>query len=312
MRRLARPGIAVIGELNVDVVASGVVSWPTLGSEILADDLRLTLGSASAIFATGAAKLGHPITFVSQVGEDEFGSFCLRELKAAGISTRHVARTNEWKTGVTLSLSKGSERALVTYAGAIAKFNYAQLPLNLLKGHQHLHMTSYFLQKDLKPSFPKVFQAAKEIGLTTSFDPNSDPSDSWKKSINAVLRLTDILFVNESEALKLTRANNLNESLQHLGKQVPCAVIKRGARGAVAIHEGEVASAPSFKVNVVDTTGAGDSFAAGFVSAFLEGASVLDCLRNGNACGALSTLQPGGSSAQPDRASLKKFLRLNS
>src|SRR5690242_13417281 len=112
MSRLERPKILVIGELNVDIVATGLRSAPEMGAEILAEDCELTLGSASAIFAAGVARLGYNVTFVSQVGRDYFGDFCISKLQQLGVSTRHVARKADEKTGVTIALSGNRDRAL--------------------------------------------------------------------------------------------------------------------------------------------------------------------------------------------------------
>jgi sugar/nucleoside kinase (ribokinase family) len=309
MSGLAKPRVVVIGELNVDIVATGLRDLPQLGGEILARDLRLTLGSASAIFASGIAKLGHPVTFISQIGADDFGKFCLNQLRASGVSTRHVSRTFRDATGVTIALSTGRDRALVTYPGAIATLRYPQLKMSLLKGHQHLHMTSYFLQGGLRADFPKIFRQARSMGLTTSFDPNSDPAGAWSIRIRDVLTNTDVLFVNEGEAIQLSRARGLRSALRKLGQLVTCAVIKQGGQGSVAIKDGKITSAPGFRIKALDTTGAGDSFAAGFLSAYLRGLSLAECLETGNACGALSTLRPGGTQGQPDEKELRTFLR---
>lgn len=307
-RRSAKRGVVVIGELNVDMVASGLAGPPQMGAEIMAEDFELTLGSASAIFACGMAKLGHDVTFISQVGRDDFGEFCLDALRAARIPTNNILRDGSIKTGVTISLSTRRDRALVTYPGAIASLNYGQLKMALLKGQRHLHMTSYFLQSSLRPSFPRIFQEARRMGLTTSFDPNSDPEHAWGEAIGDVLSETDVLLLNESEALQLTRAKSVQSALKVLGQRVSCAVIKLGPKGSLAIKDGEVTSAPGFKVEALDTTGAGDSFAAGFVSAYLRGESLAESLGAGNACGALSTLKAGGTAGQPDRRALKLFL----
>src|SRR6185503_6131516 len=205
MSRLELPKILVIGELNVDIVATGLRSEPEMGAEIMAEHCELTLGSASAIFAAGIAKLGYSVTFVSQVGRDHFGDFCIRALQQLGVSTRQVARKADEKTGVTIALSGKRDRALVTHSGAVATLTSACLAEALLKRHNHLHLTSYYLQKALQPSFAGIFRRAKTLGLTTSFDPNSDPSNKWSKSIDGVLRYTDVLFVNEREASHLTR-----------------------------------------------------------------------------------------------------------
>jgi sugar/nucleoside kinase (ribokinase family) len=300
--------VAVIGELNVDVVAAGLAGPPTPGEEILARDCRLVLGSASAIFACGVAKLGHPVTFISKVGRDDFGDFCLKELRDVGIRTGRVARDGGVRTGVTISLSTKRDRSLVTYLGAIGALAFDELPLAALKGHSHLHMTSFFLQDRLRAHFPEIFARARSLGLKTSFDPNSDPSQAWGADIWRVLERTDVLFLNEKEALQLTGRATTRKALERLGEAVPCAVVKRGRKGAVAMRGGEVASARGFDVACVDTTGAGDSFASGFVSAYLEKASLEDCLERGNACGALSTLGVGGTERQPDRSALERFL----
>jgi sugar/nucleoside kinase (ribokinase family) len=309
MSGLQRPKILVIGELNVDIVATGLRSVPEMGAEILAEKCELTLGSASAIFAAGMARLGHRVTFFSHVGQDYLGDFCLRALKQSGVSTRHVTRKAEEKTGVTIALSGKRDRALVTYAGAVATFKADSINEALMSKHDHVHLTSYYLQTSLRPSFAHLFQQAKASGLTTSFDPNSDPRDKWDRNIDAVLNYTDVLFVNEREAMKLTRSNTLNDALKTLGAKVNCAVVKRGARGATAIQNEAVINDRGFRIKAIDTTGAGDSFDAGFLSAYLRKAPFAECLRTGNACGALSAISVGGTAGQPTPKELQEFIR---
>ena len=311
MKKSAGKGVIVIGELNIDAVASGLAGPPRMGGEILAEDFRLTLGSASAIFACGIAKLGHDVTFIAKVGSDYFGRFCLSALREAGVSTRHISRDKDLKTGVTISLSRRTDRALVTYPGAIAALGPKDVNRSKLKGHSHLHMTSYFLQTHLQASFPHIFREARELGLTTSFDPNSDPTHSWSDSIREVFAHTDLLFVNKAEALALTRTRTVSAALKALGQRVPCAVIKLGPDGAMAIKDGEITSVTGFPIDPIDTTGAGDSFAAGFVSSYLRGRRVSECLYAANACGALSALGVGGTKGQPTRQILKKFLAVH-
>jgi sugar/nucleoside kinase (ribokinase family) len=311
MSRLQRPKILVIGELNVDIVATGLRSVPEMGAEILAEQCELTLGSASAIFAAGMAKLGHHVTFFSHVGQDYFGDFCLNALKRFGVSTRYVTRKADEKTGVTIALSGKRDRALVTYAGAVATFKADSIDETVMSKHDHVHLTSYYLQTGLRPSFADLFRQAKASGLTTSFDPNSDPRDKWDRNIDAVLKYTDVLFVNEREAMKLTRSKTLNDALKSLAAKVNCAVVKRGARGASAIQDEEIFSDRGFRIRPIDTTGAGDSFDAGFMSAYLRKAPPVECLRTGNACGALSAMSVGGTAGQPTQPELQQFIRAN-
>ena len=311
MSRPQVPRILVIGELNVDIVATGVRKPPKTGIEVLAEDCDLTLGSASAIFAAGIAKLGCAVTFVSQVGQDSFGDFCRAALKDAGISTRYVRRKAGEKTGITIALSNSRDRALITFPGAIASFSAKACDTALMRRHHHLHLTSYYLQRGLQPSFPDLFRQAKAAGLTTSLDPNTDPSQKWNRGIKSVLRYADVLFVNEREAKALTGRKNKLEALKALGQLVPCAVVKQGQKGAIAIQNDKVFANSGFQVEAVDTTGAGDSFAAGFVSAYVRRVPLTECLRVANACGALSSLALGGTPGQPTQEELQLFLKTN-
>jgi sugar/nucleoside kinase (ribokinase family) len=305
---ISRNRVIVIGELNVDLIATGLRTPPILGQEILATNFQMTLGSASAIFACGVAKLGHEVTFLSQVGDDDFGRFCLNALLEVGVSVGQVLRDEGVKTGVTISLSTPHDRALVTFLGAISELRIEQLHLEALSGNNHLHLTSYFLQHNLRPSFPQILQEAKRRGLTTSFDPNADPDSAWREEIWDVLNLTNVLFLNEKEAMQLTRRDSVNEALKFFEGKIPCVVIKLGSRGAVAMRGDEVASADGYKIEAVDTTGAGDSFASGFIHGFLQGEELINCLKIGNACGALSTLKAGGTANQPTIKELNGFL----
>src|SRR5882724_1972598 len=276
-------GVVVIGDLNIDAVVCGLSELPRMGSEILASDFRLTLGGSSAIFACGVAKLGLAVTFISKVGADDFGKRCLAALRQAGVSTRRISRAGDFNTGVTISLSTRKDRALVTYLGAIAALGPEHVRTNAFRDSKHLHMSSYFLQTRLQSSFPQILRDARKLGLTTSFDPNSDPTDAWDDRIREVFTCTDLLFLNQTEALQVTRARTVKAALKALSQEVPCVVIKLGAQGATAIKNGEISSAPGFSIDPIDTTGAGDSFAAGFVVSFLRGDSLVECLNAGNA-----------------------------
>ncbi len=298
----------MIGELNVDLVASGLKTEPIPGREILADDFEIVLGSASAIFACGAAKLGNDITFVSLVGRDEFGQFCKEALMSRGIGVDQVFETDKAKTGVTFVMSTERDRALVTYLGAIGELGIQHVPDGIFEDKDHLHLTSIYLQAGLRPDFPRLMAEARKKGLTTSFDPNSDPDEGRIEKITEVLKQTDILFLNEKEAKALTSQWDAKAACRRLARFCPFVVVKLGSQGAIAMRDGEFVEGAGFDVKVVDTTGAGDSFAAGFVHAFLDGRETAECLAIGNACGALSATRAGGTAGQPDEIQVQKFL----
>ncbi|HEY1963929.1 MAG TPA: carbohydrate kinase family protein [Acidobacteriaceae bacterium] len=303
--------VLVVGELNVDIVLSGLASPPVLGGEVLAQGMSMVLGSASAIFASGVARLGHPVGFVGKTGDDDFGRFCRDALLHAGISTERLLLSSQ-PTGATIVLSTPSDRALVTHLGAIADLGHDDLPQDLFAGFRHLHLTSYFLQHRLRPDFARLMREAKSAGLTVSFDPNSDPSQNWSPEIWEVIRAADVVFVNESEARALTGAASTSEALSRLAERTSCAVVKQGSAGATVVRGAETIHVDAFGVNVVDTTGAGDSFAAGFVHGMLTKRSLGDCLLLANAAGALSATGVGGTAAQPDLETLSAFLSSHS
>lgn len=301
------PPVLVVGELNVDIVLSGLDSPPTFGSEVLAQGMQMVLGSASAIFASGVARLGHSVGFIGKIGDDDFGRFCRDALLNAGISTDGLLLSPR-PTGATIVLSARDDRALVTHLGAIADLAYDDLPPDLFRGFRHLHLTSYFLQERLRPAFPRLIREAKAAGLTVSFDPNSDPSQMWSPEIWDVLRAADVVFMNESEAHALTGMANTVDVLSVLAERTACAVVKQGSAGATVVRDTERMHVDAFRMNAVDTTGAGDSFAAGFVHGVLTKRTLRECLLLANAVGALSTTGVGGTAAQPDASTLSAFL----
>ncbi|MBX3283588.1 MAG: sugar kinase [Acidobacteria bacterium] len=306
---MAKPNeIVVIGELNVDLIASGVTTGPILGTEVLATDFNVALGSASAIFACGMARLGHSVTFVSKIGNDDFGHFCLDSLAKRDIATDLIEIDVDSKTGVTVVVSTAQDRAMVTFLGAIAELSLAEIPADIFAGHRHLHLTSYYLQKALQPDFSHLFEAARAAGATTSFDPNSDPTLGRDEKVLEVCRHIDILFLNEDEARLLTGADDIENAGRQLNELCPTVAIKLGAKGAIGFRDGRPVRVEGFKIDAVDSTGAGDSFAAGFVHAFLEGGDLRQCLTIGNACGAFSASRPGGTDGQPDPEELERFL----
>lgn len=300
--------IVVIGELNVDLIASGVNTGPVLGTEVLAADFNIALGSASAIFACGIARLGHSVTFVSRVGNDDFGHFCLESLVQRGIATDHIEIDVQSKTGVTVVISTAEDRSMVTFLGAIAELSLTEVPANIFQDNRHLHLTSYYLQKALQSDFPYLLDSAKAAGATTSFDPNSDPDQGRDEKVLEVCRHADILFLNEDEAKLLADTGDIEEAGRYLNGLSPTVAIKLGAKGAIGFRDNEIERVEGFKIDAVDSTGAGDSFAAGFVHAFLEGSDLNTCLKIGNACGAFSASRPGGTDGQADREELERFL----
>jgi sugar/nucleoside kinase (ribokinase family) len=259
--------------------------------------------------AMGLARLGTPVSFVGRVGDDVWGRYCLDAMAGRGIELSRVIRGGGPKTGVTVSISHPRDRALVTYLGAIVALTGADVPDAALAGVNHLHSSSFFFQEGLRPDFPDLFARARRAGLTTSLDSGFDPSGRWDGGLRETLAETDLFFPNEVELEALTGRSDPEEGLRELANGRTRVVAKLGERGAMALDGDRLVHVPALPVEAVDTTGAGDSFNAGFLHRWLEGAPLVECLELGAACGALSTRGLGGTATQPTLAEAEDFSR---
>jgi sugar/nucleoside kinase (ribokinase family) len=296
----------VAGEINADLVLGGLSSLPELGREILVESSELVLGSASAICATGLARLGNEVSFVGKVGDDHFGRFCLDDMRRSGIDVEGVLVDPKVSTGITVSLSSGGERALVTCLGAIAAFEAREIPDQAFAGASHLHVAAFFLQTALRPGLPELFRRARRHGLTTSLDPGHDPKGSWRDGLEETLPEVDVFFPNEVELGAIAGTADIEGALRSLGST--SVVAKLGRHGAACLDRGSLVRVTAPPVPVVDTTGAGDSFDAGFLHAWTRKRPIETCLRHGVAAGSLSTRALGGTKAQPSLAELEELL----
>jgi sugar/nucleoside kinase (ribokinase family) len=307
VERLKR--VLCAGEINVDLVLQGYTEFPSPGKEVLVRDSRLVLGSATAIMAMGLARLGTPVAFVGRVGDDLWGRYCLEDMASRGIDLSRVVRGGGLQTGVTVAITHPQDRALVTYLGAIGALTGADVPDAAFAGFDHLHASSFFFQDGLRPDFPDLFARARRAGLTTSLDTGFDPSGRWNDGLLETLRETDLFFPNEVELRALTRCADPADGLRRLQTDRTRVVVKLGPGGAMALAGGRLVQVPAYAVTTVDTTGAGDSFNAGFLHRWLLEAPLEDCLRLGNACGALSTRAMGGTAAQPTLEEAEALVR---
>ncbi|MCX8061717.1 MAG: carbohydrate kinase family protein [Anaerolineales bacterium] len=291
--------ILIPGEINPDLILNDPNLEPRFGQqEVLVQDFEMTIGSSSAIFACGAARLGLKTTLIGVVGDDPLGRFMQDALRQRGVDISSIILHPQQKTGVSVILNRGSDRAILTYLGCIDALTADQIPDPLLAQARHLHVCSIFLQSRLRPGLPSLFRRAHNFGVTISLDTNWDPSDNWEGILD-LLALVDVFLPNEQEALAIAASSELSIALDVLVQRCPLVVVKRGKDGAIARRDGETVIAPALPVRVVDTVGAGDSFDAGFLYGYLAGFPLKKSLELGIACGSLSTRAAGGVNAQP-------------
>ncbi|MBN1449401.1 MAG: carbohydrate kinase family protein [Anaerolineales bacterium] len=290
--------ILVAGEINPDLILAGDVQ-PEFGQvEKLIESAALTIGSSSAIFACGAARLGLKVAFIGVCGEDVFGRFMLDEMQKRDVDIENVIQIPGGSTGLSVILNSGVDRAILTHPGLIAALRAEDIPDDLLRQTRHLHVASYFLQTALQPGLPGLFRHARALGLTTSLDTNYDPSEKWL-GFDELLSVTNVFLPNEKEALSLSGQADVALAADRLGSRVDALAVKLGAAGALGVSESQTVRVASIPVNVVDTIGAGDSFDAGFIYGYLRNWELEKALRLACVCGALSTQKAGGTEAQP-------------
>jgi len=290
--------VLVAGEINPDLILSGDVE-PVFGQvEKLVDSATLTIGSSSAIFACGAARIGLQVGFVGKCGDDVFGRFMLDEMQKRGVDVSNVIVIPGGSTGLSVILNRGVDRAILTHLGLIPELSAADVPEDMLLQSRHIHVAGYFLQPKLQHGLPELFEKAQSFGLTTSLDTNYDPSEQWL-GFDELLSVTNVFMPNEAEAKSLAGITDLENAAKRLGPKVETLAIKLGAAGALGIQKLKSISVPSIPVKIVDTVGAGDSFDAGFLYGYLQGWPLEKSLRVAAICGALSTQKAGGTTAQP-------------
>ncbi len=294
--------LVVVGEINPDLILRGDVT-PAFGQvEQTVEDATLTIGSSSAIFACGAARLGLRVAFVGKIGDDVFGRFMQQQLAERGVDVAGIVVDPTIRTGLSVILSRGVDRAILTYCGSIAALRYAEIDLRLLDQARHLHVGAYFMLDALRPDAPKLFAEAHHRGLTISLDTNYDPTERWDGGLHEVLGYVDVFLPNETELCAIAVAKDADTALERLAQRVPTIAVKRGSKGGAACQNRQIVSANALPVGVVDTTGAGDTFDAGFIYGYLNGWDLARALRLACACGSLSTRAAGGTAAQPTLA----------
>lgn len=301
--------ILVVGEINPDIVVSDPDPVPVFDEvERVVRSIQMTVGSSSAIFACGAARLGLRVAFHGVVGNDPFGRFMLDALAGRGVDVSACVVDPTRPTGATVILTSGHDRAIVTAMGTIGALDVDAVPSTLLERARHLHSGCFYLQETSRERLPGFLAAARARGITTSFDTNWDPSGAWDGGVAAMLRAADLFFPNAAEARRIARVDDVEEAARRLARigaegrddGGPIVAVKLGAEGALACRaDGPLVRVAAMRVEPIDTTGAGDSFNAGFLRAWLDGADLTQALRWGAVCGALSTLRLGGVDGQP-------------
>lgn len=290
--------LLVVGDANPDLVLGADHGSVRFGEqEVVVPAWELTVGGSATIFACAAARLGLPTEFIGALGDDVASRILRDGVQEAGVEIGRCRTDPDARCGITVVLANPDDRAIITGASTVRPVSSDDV-LPALADASHVHVGGLFIVPGLRVDVAKILTRAHENGLTTSLDTNWDPTGRWHlpEALSAVL---DYLLVNEQEARLIAGCQDLDEAGARLSRLAGVAVVKRGPRGATAYtREEDPVEVSAFPTQVVDTTGAGDNFDAGFICARMLEFGLRESLELGCACGSLSTLHLGGTTAR--------------
>ena len=296
--------IIVFGDTCVDLILRDDDVAPQFGQvEKTVAGYDLVMGGSCCIFAAQAAKLGLRVAILGRVGADYFGKLIVDALAEAGVDTRFIDVKDNLRTGITVHLVQGDDRAMLTHMGSLNALTVADVSDEFLASARHLHYGSLYLQTGLLPHWVDILARAKRLGLTVSLDTNWDPTERWDHDLERAYPYIDVLLPNEQEAIHLSGMDSYGAAITNLRQRVPLLVVKRDIAGAVA-WQGEREFAQSvFEANEGgDGIGAGDSFDAGFLAGWLNGLPLASCLSLACECGRGVAGGVGGIAGQPSQS----------
>jgi ribokinase len=296
--------VLVIGSLNADLVVKSP-RFPQPGETISGDDLQIIPGGKGANQAVATARQGVKTTMVGRVGSDSFGPFLVDNLKSNDVDTSQVLKTDSATGTAIIVVDANGQNSIVLSPGANGMVTPADVDSASFSN-------SGLLLLQLEIPTPTVLRAAKrarEHGMQVILNPA--PAKSLPVEL---LSNVDILIPNESElalltGLPVTDASSAEVAAKEILKQgVKTVIVTLGSKGALLVTATQVKHVDTYKVNVVDTTAAGDAFIGGFASSLLSGKSLEDSVRYGCACGALATTKFGAQPSLPTKDEVETFI----
>lgn len=293
--------VLILGDYFCDIIFTGLSAPPSLGTEIYGDALDLVPGGAF-ILAAGFHRLGVAVRWRARLGSDLFSRFIREEAEREGLDTSLFQYFDRPLRNVSASFSFVEDRGFISYSDTfpeapVAELIAAQRPRWVLNVPFNGSSENLKLIELIHQHGGRVFTDCQYV--TTTLD---------EPGLTDMLRAIDIFAPNQSEACQLTGEDDPQKAALLLAKYCPLVIIKCSHNGAIACTGSQTWHSPALPVQVVDTTGAGDAFNVGFLTAHLRGEPLETCLRYGNICGGLSTTRPGGASAAPTLEQLQQYL----
>ncbi len=304
--------VLCLGIMVADVVGRPIADVPMPGGLSLVDEMSLHTGGCALNTATVLARLGLPVDVAGKVGTDAFGDFLVAELDARGIGRRAVVRDPQVGTSATMVMvAPDGERRFVHYIGANASYTLDDVDMALVEDAAILHVAGSMVMPgiDGEPT-AELLRRAKGAGVITFLDTVWNANGRWRELMVPCLPHVDYFVPSLPEAQALTGLQapaDVARALLDFG--VSTVALKMGAAGSLMMTRSrEVRQLPAFLVQAVDATGAGDSFAAGFIAGVWHGWELAQTQRLANAAGALSVMGVGAAGETRDLSATMAFM----
>jgi sugar/nucleoside kinase (ribokinase family) len=291
--------IICLGILVADIVGRPLRAIPDPGKLVLVDEMSLHTGGCATNTATALGRLGLPVEVIGKVGLDSLGDFVLNALAERSIGCGGITRDKEVGTSATMVMvSPDGERRFVHYIGANARLTLEDIDLAMVKAGSILHVGGSLVLPgiDGQPT-AELLRHARLAGVTTFLDTVWDDTGRWMEILSPCLPYIDYFVPSLPEGQALTGLDDPTEVAHSLLQRgVKTVGLKMGVDGCLVMSDnGQVFRLPAFQVDVVDATGAGDAFAAGFIAGVWHGWSMEQTARFANAVGALCVTGLGAS-----------------
>jgi sugar/nucleoside kinase (ribokinase family) len=293
------PQFVVLGDVLVDVTAR--IRNPLNHASDTEARISLHAGGSASNTAAWLAYLGHDAWLIGCIGGDSFGTFLSDDLSARGVRSSLVIKESAATGACVVIVDSAGERTMLPDAGANALLGPADVSLAGFGPDSHLHVSGYaLLRESTHPAAMHALMHARAEGMTTSLDAASAaPILASPHAFDAAEPLLDLLLANADEARALTGLVDPHAAAIALAGRVPWVIVKTGRAGAIAVHRGEMLSTSAPEIEVLDTTGAGDAFAAGLLPAWKAGFAPLDALQQGIEAATIAVTRVGAGPPAP-------------
>ncbi len=302
--------IVVIGDINADQTLF-LPTYPEEGDSVTAQALHWSSGGAGLNAATAFALLGAPVLLLGRVGSDPAASMALRAAHEAGVDLRAIQKDEALATGIcTTVVSADGQRTFFSFRGANVAFDPAAITPELANLAGLFYLSAYALLEGAQQAAAlRATELAREQQIPLVLDLANPPLRHCRTLIYDLLPQVSLLCLNEQELHLLLPDQPIATALETLLKLgVRQVALKRGAQGCTVASADRYCELPALAVPVVDTTGCGDAFAAGFAWALYQDATLLECATLANLLGGLTATRPGAATALPSRGELRTWL----